>query len=50
MVQYAIDQRFDQKMQKTENFYFATIFKVKQPMSSDISIFFTEGLGWQAER
>ena len=31
---------FDQKLQKTENFYFATIFKAKHPMSSDISIFF----------
>ena len=40
MVQYAIIQHFDQKLQKTENFYLATIFKVKHPMSSDISIFF----------
>ena len=29
MVQYAIIQHFDQKFQKTENFYLATIFKLK---------------------
>ena len=40
MVQYAIIQHFDQKLQKTENFYLATIFKVKHPMSSYISTFF----------
>ena len=40
MVQYAIIQHFDQKLQKTENFYLATIFKVKHRMSSYISTFF----------
>ena len=40
MVQYAIIQHFDQKLQKTENFYLATIFKVKHCMSSYISTFF----------
>ena len=40
MVQYAIIQYFDQKLQKTENFYLATIFKVKHRMSSYISTFF----------
>ena len=40
MVQYAIIQHFDQKLQKTENFYLATIYKVKHHMSSFISIFF----------
>ena len=40
-------QHFDQKLQKTENFYLATIFNVKHLMSSFISIFFAEGLGCQ---
>ena len=31
MVQYAIVQRFNQKLQKTENFYFATIFRGEGP-------------------
>ena len=39
MAQYAIIQHLDQKLQKTENFYLATIFKVKHRMSSYISIF-----------
>ena len=38
MVQYV--QHFDQKLQKTENFYLTIIFKVKHRMSSYISIFF----------
>ena len=40
MVQYAIIQHFDQKLQKTENFYLATIFKVKHRLSLYISTFF----------
>ena len=40
IVQYAIIRYFDQKLQKTQNFYFVTIFKVKLQMSSLISIFF----------
>ena len=40
MVQYAIVQHFDQKLQKTENFYFASILKLKHPMSSDKFFFF----------
>ena len=47
MVRYAIIQHFDQKLQKTENFYLATIFNVKHFDSSYISIFFAEGLGCQ---
>ena len=44
MVQYAIIQHFDQKLQKTQNFYFVTIFKVKHQMNSLISIFFRRRL------
>ena len=33
MVQYVKIQHFDQKLQTTQNFYFATIFKVKHQMS-----------------
>ena len=40
MVQYATFQHFDQKLQKTENFYLATIFKVRHRRSSHISISF----------
>ena len=47
MVQYVIFQHFDQKLQKTENFFLATISNVKHLMSSYISIFFAEGLGCQ---
>ena len=36
MVQYAIIQLFDQNLQKTENFFLATIFKVRHRMSSYI--------------
>ena len=40
MVQYAIIQHFDQKLQKSENFYLDTILKVKHRMISYICIFF----------
>ena len=42
MVQYAIIQHFDRKLRKSENFYLATIFKVKHRMSLFISIFFPQ--------
>ena len=47
MVQYAIFLHFDQKLQKTENFYLSTIFNVKHLMNLYISIFFAEGVGCQ---
>ena len=43
-VHHAIIQNLDQKLQKTENFYFATIFKVKHRMSSYISNFFRRSI------
>ena len=47
MVQYATIQHFDQKLQKTENFYLVTIFKVEHRMILYVSIFFTEEIGCQ---
>ena len=50
MVQYAIIQHFDQKLQKPENFYLDTIFKVKHCMVSYISIFIAGGREYPAVR
>ena len=42
MFQYAIIQHFDQKLQKTENFYLAPILKVKLGMSLYIYLSFLQ--------
>ena len=44
MAQYAIIQYFNQKLHKIENFYLATILKVKHRA---YVFFFAEGLGFQ---